>query len=157
MINLFDEPEFQAMVRRAKWHKLWSLCRCIYCWILLLAPALLLGRMMRILDRTWLWVYVICIPFLFVWGVVLWCKGSNGLFAPAHRWLVKFNKDPSETYLRRICAVLVSGRTEHRYPKVDLDLMRRAQSVAQHNPDKVPSALLAFYTTLLQACHVAGA
>ena len=68
-MSIFNEPEFQKMVRGVKLHRVWSLARCIYCWAFLLVPLMFLEEAAAALSRLWLWMYLLAIIGLFVWGI----------------------------------------------------------------------------------------
>ena len=155
-MSIFNEPEFQKMVRNVKLCKWWSIARCIYCWPFLLVPLAFLEEAILAFTRFWLWVYMFAIIGLFVWGVALWIKGSTALLSPIHKPLKKFIKKPSERGLRKVCAALVANRKDRKYPSLDYDLLREAHNIALHNPDVVPAETLDFYTVILRNCKVAG-
>lgn len=155
-MSIFNEPAFQALVKRAKLRKLLSLARCVYCWLFLIGPMMLLERVLDQLSVAALWAYLIGSLALFVWGVSLWIRGTNGLFTAVHKPLKKFLKDPTEEGLRRICAEMVAVRKEKRYPRPDYDLMRRAHTIAARNTAIISRELFEFYTTILRTCGVAG-
>lgn len=155
-MSIYNEPEFQALVKRVRLYKWWSLARCLYCWVPLLAPLLLLDRVIDRLSVAATWAYLAGMLLLFVWGVSLWVRGINGVVAPLHKPLTRFIKQPTEAGLRRICAGLVSVRQEKRHPRGDYDLMRRAHTIASRNTAIIPRELFDFYTTILRACKVAG-
>ena len=155
-MSIFNEPEFQKMVRGVKLYRLWSLARCIYCWAFLLVPLMFLEEAVMVLPRLWLWLYLFSIIGLFIWGIALWVKGSTALVSPIHKPLKKFIKNPSELGLRKVCAALVANRKDRKYPSLDYDLLREAHSIALHSPDVVPSETLKFYTLILRNCKVAG-
>ncbi len=155
-MSIFNEPEFKRMVRGVKLCKWWSIARCIYCWAFLLVPLMYLEEAIVVLSRFWLWMYLLAIVGLFVWGIALWIKGSTMLASPIHKPLKKFIKKPSEIGLRRICAALVANRKDRRYPSLDYDLLREAHSLALRTPDAIPRETLEFYTIILRNCKVAG-
>ena len=155
-MSIFNEPAFQKMVRGVKLYRLWSLARCIYCWAFLLVPLMFLEEAAAALSRLWLWMYLLAIIGLFVWGIALWVKGSTALVSPIHKPLKKFIKKPSEQGLRKVCAALVANRKDLKYPSLDYDLLREAHSIALHSPDVVPAETLQFYTLILRNCKVAG-
>ncbi len=155
-MSIFNEPEFKALVRKVKFFRVWSIVRCIYSWVLLLGPMLGLGWAVENLSVVWLWVYMLSMPVLFVLGVVVWFKGTNGIFAPVHKPLKKFIKKPTEDGLRRVCAELVSSRKDRQWPKPDYDLMRKAHTIAAHNTADISRELHQFYTMILKTCGVAG-
>lgn len=156
MIKIYNDPEFQALVKRAKWRKLFSLARCIYCWAFLVGPPLLLEAYAVKLTRVWAWVYLVVAVALFIFGVSLWVRGTNGLFVALHKPLCRFLKNPTEEGLRRVCAEMVAVRPGKKYPKQDYDLMRRAHTIAERNTAIISRDLFESYTTILRTCHVAG-
>ncbi len=155
-MSIFNEPEFKALVRKVKFLRIWSVFRCIYSWVFLLGPMLGLRWAVDNLSVALLWVYMLSMPVLFVLGVVLWVKGTNGIFAPVHAPLNKFVKKPTEARLRRVCAELVASRKDRRWPRPDYDLMRKAHTIAAHNTADISRELYKFYTMILKTCGVAG-
>lgn len=155
-MTIFNEPEFQALVRRAKLLRVWNVARCLYSWVMVLGPVFALEWAAAHLSRALLWVYVISMLVLFVWGIIVWCKAIGVLMAPAHKAVVRFNTHPSEQNLRLLCAQLVSVKPEKRHPKNDYDLFRRAHTIAERSRDIIPRELFDFYTQILRACHVAA-
>ncbi len=155
-MSIFNEPEFQKMVRNVKLCKIWGIARCIYCWVFMLVPLMFLEEAVAALPRFWLWMYMFAIVGLFAWGIAIWIKGSVTLYSPIHKPLKKFIKKPSEQGLRKVCAALVANRKDRRYPSLDYDLLREAHSIALHAPDAVPRETLEFYTVILRNCNVAG-
>ena len=158
-MSIYNEPEFQKLLKKVKWRRIRGTLRCIYSWALILGPLLLMRQVSEQVDTLSngiLWCYLISIPVLLVLGVVLWCKGFNDAFFPIHKPLIRFNKKPSEEGLRMVCATMVSLPKNKKYQKLDYDEMRRAHSVAVHNTAVISRELAEFYTTILKTCNVAG-
>ncbi|GEM_PF-4243496 len=155
-MSIYNQPEFQVLVKKAKLLRILNLVRCIYCWAFLLLPITYLGWAMDNLNVFWMRVYVLFLLAGLPIGIVLWCKGINGLTHPLHKPMNKFIKKPSEAGLRTVCATFVTLRKEKKHPREEYDLMRKAHAVAQHNPDIVSKELFDFFTSILRACQVAG-
>lgn len=156
-MSIFNEPEFQALVRKAKTLRIWCYFRCVYSWIMVLGPIALLNLLFREdISVLAAWCCLIGSVVMLVWGIVVWCKAINFLMAPAHKALLRFNKEPNEKNLRWLCACIVSVRKEKRHPKGDYDLMRRAHTIASRDTQTISRELFDFYTTILRACNVAA-
>lgn len=144
------------MVRITNLRKIRSIFRCIYCWLFLLGPSLLLEQAAAALSGVWPFLYLIALIILPIFGGILWISGIITLRSPIHRPLKKFLKHPDENGLRRVCAALTSCHANRRYPNSDYDLLREAHTFAARHPDIISGETLDFYTLILRGCKVAG-